>query len=86
MSNERPLVKLDPEREALLTELQAEAIKRDNERREKEHDLHMEYMERQLKVMDEEKDYRACIREQTVRQTAALERIVALLSAYTGGC
>jgi hypothetical protein len=79
MSNERPLVKLDAEREALLTELQAEAIKRDNERREKEHDLHMRFMEQQLKGLDEEKDYRRFIREQYARQTAALERVVALL-------
>lgn len=77
--NEQVLVKLDPEREALLAELQAEAIKRDTERREREHDLHKQFMEKQLKSMEGEADYRAFIREQYARQTAALERVVALL-------
>lgn len=79
MSEAQALVKLDPEREALLTELQAEAIRRDTERRALEHDLHRKFMERQLKVMDEEVEYRRFIREQYARQTAALERIVAVL-------
>lgn len=85
MSNEQDgkvLVKLDAEREALLTELQAEAIKRDTERREKEHDLHRRFMERQLKSMEGEADYRAFIREQYARQTAALERIVRVLEKW----
>lgn len=85
MSNERPLVKLDPEREALLTELQAESIRRETERREKEHDLTVQVMERQLKAMEADVEYRAFIREQYARQTDALERIVALLFASTGG-
>jgi hypothetical protein len=79
VSNEKVLVKLDPERESLLTELQAEAIKRDTERREQEYDLHRRLMERQLKSMEGEAEYRAFIREQYARQADALERVVSLL-------
>lgn len=78
-SAEKPLVKLDPEREALLTELQADAIRQDAQRRAVESQLHKTFMERQLKSMEGEADYRAFIREQTARQTAAMEKIAYLL-------
>jgi hypothetical protein len=78
-SAEKPLVKLDPEREALLTELQADAIRQDTERRAEEALLYKQFMLRQLKALEDDVAYRAFIREQTPRQTAAMEKIAYLL-------
>lgn len=55
------------------------ALERDEERREEKHALHVQFMHKQLATMDAEAAYRTVIQAHHIRQTEALEGILALL-------
>lgn len=55
------------------------ALERDEERREENHALHVQFMHKQLATMDAEAAYRAVIQAHHIRQTEALEGILRFL-------
>jgi hypothetical protein len=57
----------------------ADYVKQAAARDEEKHALHVRFMEKQLATMDAEAAYRAVLQEHHVRQTAALEGMLALL-------
>lgn len=79
MTDQKPLVKLDPEHERMLVELERAAIQDDRRERAEHHATYMRFMEKQLRSMDEATAHNAHQRECAAREAAALERIVALL-------
>ena len=55
------------------------ALERDEERREENHALHVQFMHKQLATMDAEAAYRTVIQAHHIRQTEALEGILRFL-------